>query len=332
MTETRLRTYTHLTGYLLASLFIVGLAAQNLRYGFYDLFYLAAALAVVTAIGAGYTLVSRRHQLRAPGHLLILLVLNLALVAALLTQSRPDISYWCLPALLLNVLVLPLRQGVILSLALTLVLAVFVLSHRALPEALLTIASALILLSTAALYIWHYNHMAQSAQDLAITDPVTGAHNVRFLDETLQKEISRAQVTGHSLSVAMIAIDYLDEIQDLHGEAGGQMLAREVTAKLFEVIRAGDTLYTLDNGEFFLILPFTPEEGVRVIAERIRRTLAEHRWPVVGRLSVSIGCTTRVASDTLADSLRNRVRQALAEAIRRGHDSVWFSHGVRHGS
>lgn len=329
MTETRLRTYTHFTAYILASLFIIGLAAQNLRYGFYELFYLASGLAVVTAIGAGYTLISRRHQLLAPGHLAILVTLNLALVAALLTQSRPDISYWCLPALLLNILILPLRQGVILSLALTLVLAIFVISHRALPEALLTVAAALILLSTAALYIWQYNHMAQSAEDLAITDPVTGAHNARFLDETLQKEISRAQVTGHPLSVVMIAIDYLDEIRDLHGEAGVQTLVREVTQKLFEVIRAGDTLYTLDHGEFFLILPFTPEEGVRVIAERIRRTLAEHRWPVVGRLSVSLGCTTRVASDSRADTLRKRVRHALAEANRRGHDSVWFSHGDR---
>lgn len=332
MTETRLRTYTHFSGYILASLFIASLAAQNLRYGFYELFYLASALMVVTGVGAIYTLISRRQQLRAPGHLVILAVLNLALVAALLTQSRPDISYWCLPTILLNVLILPLRQGVIFSLALTLVLAIFVLSHRALPEALLTLASALILLSTAALYIWHYNHMAQSAEDLAITDPVTGAHNVRFLDETLQKEISRAQVTGHSLSVVVVSIDYLDEIHDLHGEAGVQTLAREVTEKLFEVIRAGDTLYTLDHGEFFLILPFTPEEGVRVIAERIRRTLGEHRWPVVGRLSVSLGCTTRVSSDTRADTLRDRVCQARAEAVRRGHDTVWFSHGDRQPS
>ena len=45
---------------------------------------------------------------------------------------------------------------------------------------------------------------------------------------------------------------------------------RELTEHLFGVIRAGDTLYTLKDSEFFLILPFTPEEGVRVIADTTR--------------------------------------------------------------
>ncbi|WP_166251848.1 GGDEF domain-containing protein [Marinobacter salicampi] len=328
MTETRLRTYTHFTAYILAALFIISLAAQNLRYGFYELFYLASTLVVLTAGGAIYTLLCRRHQLRAPGHLVILSLLNIALMAALVTLERTDVSYWCLPALVLNVLVLPLRQGVALSLALCAALALYVFTQLALPDALLIMASALILLSTAAFYIWHYNHMAQSAEDLAITDPVTGAHNARFLDETLQKEISRAIVTGHCLSVIKLGLDYMDEVRNLHGEDGQQALTREVTQQLFEVIRAGDTLYALDNGEFFLILPFTPEEGLRVIAERIRRTLGEHRWPVVGRLTVSLGCTTRVSSDTRYDALRDRAHEALQEAMKRGHDSIWFSHGA----
>ncbi|MDR9425841.1 MAG: GGDEF domain-containing protein, partial [Marinobacter sp.] len=44
MTETRLRTWTHATGYTLAAVFIAALAQQNLRYGFYTLFYLALAM------------------------------------------------------------------------------------------------------------------------------------------------------------------------------------------------------------------------------------------------------------------------------------------------
>jgi diguanylate cyclase (GGDEF)-like protein len=169
--------------------------------------------------------------------------------------------------------------------------------------------------------------MAQSAEDLAITDPVTGAHNARFLDETLQKEISRAIATGHCLSVIDLSIDYADEVADLHGRDQVQGLFRDMTEHLFGVIRAGDTLYTLKDSEFFLILPFTPEEGVRVIAERIRRTIAEHHWPVVGKATVSLGCTTRGSGDTRTDTLRDRAHQAMEEARRRGTDSVWFSPG-----
>ena len=53
MTETRLRTWTHAFGYGIACLFIFTLAMQNLRYGFYELFYLASGMAVLTLAGAG---------------------------------------------------------------------------------------------------------------------------------------------------------------------------------------------------------------------------------------------------------------------------------------
>lgn len=327
MTETRLRTWTHSVGYGLATLFIFTLALQNLRYGFYELFYLAAAMAVLTLAGVAYTFFSRRYQLSAPGHLIILAGLNSGLLAAILTMSHTGITHWAMPLLVLNLLILPLRQALALSLLLIIPLGLLLFVKQPPIEALTAVSGLLILLVVAALYIWHYDHMAQSAEDLAITDPVTGAHNARFLDETLQKEISRAIATGHPLSVIKLAIDYADEAADLHGHPGMQKLFCNITQHLFGVIRAGDTLYTLNDSEFFLILPFTPEEGVRVIAERIRRTISEHQWPVTGRATVSMGCTTRGSSDTRTDTLRERARQAMLEARKRGGDSAWFSPG-----
>ncbi|AHI31352.1 MAG: diguanylate cyclase [Marinobacter sp.] len=327
MTETRLRSFTHLAGYAFASLFIASLAFQNLRYGFYDLFFLAAGMALLTVAGAGYTFLCRRRQLSAPGHLLILTALNSGLVAAMFALDPPGISHWVMPLVVLNLLILPLRQGLILSLLLLVALALFLLLSSPLMYAITISAGVFALVAVAALYIWHYDHMAQSAEDLAITDPVTGAHNARFLDETLQKEISRAIVMSHSLSVISLAIDYAEEAEDLHGQAGMQRLLRDLTQHLFDVIRAGDTLYTLEDGEFFLILPFTPEEGVRVIAERIRRTIAEQNWPLAGKVTVSLGCTTRASTDIRTADLRKRVRHALEEARKRGADSVWYSQG-----
>ncbi|KPP98230.1 diguanylate cyclase [Marinobacter sp. HL-58] len=327
MTETRLRSFTHLAGYLFASVFIASLAFQNLRYGFYELFFLASGMALLTIAGAGYTFICRRHQLSAPGHLIILSALNAGLVAAMYALDPPGISHWVMPLVLLNLLILPLRQGMILSLLLLAALMVFLLLTQTVTHAITVSSGVFALIAVAALYIWHYDHMAQSAEDLAITDPVTGAHNARFLDETLQKEISRAIEMSHPLSVISLAIDYADEAEDLHGKDGMQRLLRDLTQHLFGVIRAGDTLYTLEDGEFFLILPFTPEEGVRVIAERIRRTIAEQTWPPAGKVTVSLGCTTRASSDTRTADLRKRVRQALEEARKRGADSVWYSQG-----
>lgn len=327
MTETRLRTHTHLAGYTLATLFIASLAVQNLRYGFYDLFFLAAGMTLLTLAGAGYTYVSRRHQLSAKGHLFILASLNSCLVAAMLGLSPPGISHWIMPMVVFNLLILPLRHGLVLSLILLITLGGFVLASDGLFPAITISAGVFALISVSALYTWHYDHMAQSAEDLAITDPVTGAHNARFLDETLQKEISRSIVMNHCLSVITLAVDYADEVEDLHGQDGMQHLLKDLTQHLFGVIRAGDTLYALENGHFYLILPFTPEEGVRVIAERIRRTIAKESWPTIGKVTVSLGCTTRAREDRRTQDLHRRVRAALDEARKRGADSAWYSKG-----
>ena len=112
MTETRLRTYTHLAGYTLATLFIASLAIQNLRYGFYGLFFLAAGMTLLTLGGVGYTFVSRRHQLSAKGHLFILAGVNSSLVAAMFALSPPGISHWVMPMVVFNLLILPLRQEI----------------------------------------------------------------------------------------------------------------------------------------------------------------------------------------------------------------------------
>jgi len=194
-------------------------------------------------------------------------------------------------------------------------------------DAVITSAGLLLLAAVTALYVWHYDHMTQSAQDLAITDPITGAHNARFLDETLQKEISRAIATGHPLSVISLSLDHHDQIRDLHGKRGLNRLLSQITRQLFETIRAGDSLYSLQDSEFFLILPFTPEEGLRVIAERIRRTIAERDWPETGKVSVSLGCTTRGNGDTSTELLRQRATSAMLEARKHGADSAWFTPG-----
>ncbi|MAA64642.1 MAG: GGDEF domain-containing protein [Alteromonadaceae bacterium] len=327
MTETRLRTLTHCAAYLITAIFMFTLAIQNLRYGFYDLFYLATTLGALAVSGIVYTIVMRRQQLSAPGHSILLTIMNLMTAYAVFSCAHPNVSHWALALLLLNFLVLPLRTAIVLSLALLTLTGLHLLTTLPITEAVVILTGMVMLFATAAVYSWRYTHMAQSAEDLAITDPATGAHNARFLDETLQKEISRARATGNTLSVIHLHLDHLDQAHDLHGKGQTRVLMQEITKALFDVVRAGDTLYSINDGDFFLILPFTPEEGVRVSAERIRRMLGESVWPVVGRLTATLGCTTWHIRDTASHHLRDRCTQAIEEAQRRGTDKAWFIGG-----
>lgn len=327
MTETRLRTWTHTGGYGLGTVFLLILALQNLRYGFYQLFYLALAIALLLLAGLVYTLLYRRQQLSAPGHSILLAATSSLLAAASLVMDAPGLSHWAMPLIMLNLLILPRRRGLALSVLLIIPAIGVAWQDSPAADALLTSTGLILLLSVTALYVWHYDHMAQSAKDLALTDSVTGAQNARFLDENLQKEISRSMATDNPLSVICLGLDHAAEIQKLHGTTGLQTLLQNMTRELFAIIRAGDSLYSTSDSEFFLILPFTPEEGLRVIAERIRRIINEHDWPEIGIISTSLGCTTRTETDTDSVLLRDRAVMAMTEARQRNADTAWFSQG-----
>lgn len=324
MTETRLRTLTSVLAYGLSAAVFAMLALQNLRYGFYTLCYLAAGLSAISLGSCVYTLWVSRYQLRARGHLVALTLLHgVALTGAM---SAPGNGiFWSLPILVLTYLVLPLRQALKVTLPVAALVAMLVAWQLPASESLPAIAALATLVASAGLASWHYDHMAQSAEDLAIIDPLTGAHNARFLDETLQKEISRARATTHPVSVLMMDIDHRGQISEMLGDGQMPHLYRRLAEHLFTLIRAGDTLYFLGEGRFCLILPFTPEEGARVTAERIRRSIAEAGWPQVGRMTVSIGATTHISQDSLGERLRQRATDALEEACRRGQDHVWFN-------
>ena len=328
MTETRLRTRTYGIAYLLTALFLLMLGLLNLRYGFYGLFFVALAMAVLAGAGLAYTVINRHQQLIAKGHFIVLCTLNgTVLVTSAISQS-PIAGHWAMPLLALNLLILPTREGLGLSLLLLVLMTLLLILKTGTTEALAAFGGMAILLATGALAVRRYSTMAQSADDLTIIDPLTGAHHGRFLDENLQQEISRAKVTGHPLSVIALEIDHADEVAALHGNDTLPALQQQIIQQLFEVIRAGDTLYTLSESTLFLILPFTPEEGARVIAERIRRTIAEQQWPPVASSSVSIGCTTRIGADTESRTLIERAHNGASQARQAGGNRVWFAPGA----
>lgn len=327
MTETRLRTRTYGIAYLLTALFLLMLGLLNLRYGFYGLFFVALAMAVLAGSGLAYTIMNRRQQLTAQGHFIVLCTLNGAVLATSAVSQSPVAGHWAMPLLALNLLILPVRKGLGLSLLLLVLMTLLLMLKAGTTEALAAFGGMAMLLGTSTMAVRRYGTMAQSADDLTIIDPLTGAHHGRFLDENLQQEISRAKVTGHPLSVIALDIDHADEVATLHGNDTLTALQRQIIQQLFEIIRAGDTLYTLSESTLFLILPFTPEDGARVIAERIRRTIAERQWMPVESSSVSIGCTTRMSADTENNALIARAHNGASQARKTGGDSVRFMLG-----
>ncbi|MBI4288158.1 MAG: GGDEF domain-containing protein [Chloroflexi bacterium] len=108
------------------------------------------------------------------------------------------------------------------------------------------------------------------AQEMAHHDDLTGLHNRRFFQESLQRELKRASRTGRPVSLAIIDLDKLKRVNDTYGHIMGDNVLRIVAQVLAKSVRSYDVLARYGGDEFVLVMPETKLTD----AERILRRLA----------------------------------------------------------
>ena len=122
----------------------------------------------------------------------------------------------------------------------------------------------------------------------AMTDPLTGLYNRRFLLEHLTREIARAERAGDVLSIALLDLKDFKSVNDRFGHPVGD----SVLVRTARVIR--DSLRTVDAGcrwggdEFVLVLPNTDMLSAFTGVERIRRKVGALALPVQSDFSIGL--------------------------------------------
>ncbi|MCS6800766.1 MAG: diguanylate cyclase [Chloroflexota bacterium] len=167
--------------------------------------------------------------------------------------------------------------------------------------------------------------LREQLRSQSIRDPLTDLYNRRFLEETLERELMRAQRLGRPLSVMMIDIDHFKRFNDDYGHDAGDAVLREIAALLKSHTRAGDVACRYGGEEFVILLPELPEDVAARRAEELREAVHAlavfHRGRQHRALSVSIG----VASSSLASSVEDLLAladAALYQAKHEGRDRV----------
>jgi two-component system cell cycle response regulator len=117
---------------------------------------------------------------------------------------------------------------------------------------------------------------------LSITDPLTGAHNRRFLMEQLPREIERAARYGRQLSVIMCDVDHFKKINDTHGHIIGDEVLKWFVSGLQRTVRACDWVARYGGEEFVVVLPETNVANATVAAEHLRAHVAEAAFMTAG--------------------------------------------------
>ncbi len=319
--STHLKPHTRILVYGLTAMAALLLAYENYLYGLYELVYTALIVFVLCAAGSGLSWVQKRVNVREAVHGLILVATALLIVSDIPAHVR-EAKFSLYPLCLLSFLILPLRQAARFNTGLLVLASLVIWNYDNTFTAIAFAASYAMLGGIAMLYAWLHHHRSRSLVELSIHDAGTGAYNMRHFERTLDKEIHRADDSSLPLSIIALEVDYLDQFIALNGQHSGKALAAQLSEMLKGMIRAGDSHYYDGTRRFYLLLPNTPEEGVLVIAERIRRQAGEHGWQGIEHLTVSLGCSSLTSDTKDVQSLISEAQTALSEAQKNGHNRV----------
>jgi diguanylate cyclase (GGDEF)-like protein len=123
------------------------------------------------------------------------------------------------------------------------------------------------------LAIEHHQLIARLEYD-AVHDPLTGLDNRAQLDSQLPKWISAAARHERSLALMMIDLDGFKNVNDTLGHRSGDLLLRQVAARLSDAIRESDVLVRMGGDEFTLVATeIQSATDVAAVADRLIHAL-----------------------------------------------------------
>ncbi|PLA73772.1 hypothetical protein CYQ88_09570 [Hydrogenovibrio sp. SC-1] len=162
----------------------------------------------------------------------------------------------------------------------------------------------------------------RALKKLSITDELTGIYNRRAFDEQLVTNLARTTRYQESLSLLIIDIDLFKQVNDHYGHSVGDLVLKELVVEMKNHTRESDILARWGGEEFVILLPQTATPAAMQLAERLREGIAEHLFPSVEHLTVSIGHAEAKPNDS-SDSLLNRADNALYQAKENGRNQVF---------
>ena len=163
-------------------------------------------------------------------------------------------------------------------------------------------------------------------------DGLTGIHNRRYFEMTLQQIMNTLSRTQSTLSVLMMDVDHFKKYNDTYGHAEGDECLKAIAKALGKTMqRKGDFAARYGGEEFVVVLPETDETGAKKVAEKILAAVRDLKIPHEkndsgnGIATISIGITTGNSSVSQDSSAYlKRADEALYESKETGRNKYTF--------
>lgn len=111
--------------------------------------------------------------------------------------------------------------------------------------------------------------------ELAITDGLTKLYIYRHFQYLLDTELKRSARYKHPVSLLMMDIDNFKMINDTYGHQVGDEILKHIAEVISKTCRKVDMPSRYGGEEFSVILPETPKENAKIIAERLRQRIED---------------------------------------------------------
>lgn len=176
-------------------------------------------------------------------------------------------------------------------------------------------------------------HLFAHMQQQALTDGLTGCYNRRSFELQLERDLHLATRMRQPLSLIMLDLDNFKQINDQAGHEAGDVALRKLADTLRTELRAVDSTARLNGravesaarfggDEFVIILPQADTEGALLVAERLRKCIAEIHVPGFGQVTSSFGVATFPHHASTRDTLVVAADRALYISKNSGRNRV----------
>jgi diguanylate cyclase (GGDEF)-like protein/PAS domain S-box-containing protein len=160
---------------------------------------------------------------------------------------------------------------------------------------------------------------------LAITDPLTGAYNRRYLVDAGAREAERARRYGSPFSILVIDIDFFKNVNDTYGHSVGDATLQALTVLCRKMLRGSDCFGRMGGEEFAVLLPQADLGRAHALADRMRLAVAKMpidspKGPIF--ITISIGVAQLSGPETRFDETLIRADKALYQAKQTGRNRV----------
>jgi len=155
-------------------------------------------------------------------------------------------------------------------------------------------------------------------KDQSTVDPLTGITNRRTMDSMLAEWL--ASKVPHV--IILLDLDHFKSVNDTYGHAVGDKVLQFLARQMESVAREGDVCCRYGGEEFIMLLPNTTVEEAKLVAEQLRKTLADTVSPCGRPITLSAGIASYPVMANTTEALIEAADDALYLAKQEGRNQV----------